>query len=200
MIGILIRLAMGKSIGGFWTGLAMLVTGVLLTLASAVLTLSVGAGVTVVFFGLIIGGLIRMVVSAPALFSGGSGAPGRTRATGARGPVTGAPGPMPFVAPPTQMRPGYCWMCGGKVRRGNVMCLHCGAAQPSLGGSAQESEVAHLSGFDPSGSSSAIPSAPYPQYPSYMSDGPAPMPGGRGRGPTPGSGGNWGSPPGGWRR
>jgi hypothetical protein len=149
----------------FFLGLAMAGAGVGLTVASAVLSVEFGLGVSFVFYGLIVVGIIRMATSVPSLiFGDGDGErrvrPGRRMA-------------QAYVAPPSQMPQGLCWMCGGKVRSGNSICLHCGAAQPAT--ARDESETSRLSGYDPNAgelitflpsdgpaAATPYPSAPYP--------------------------------------
>jgi hypothetical protein len=195
---------------GFFYGLAMVGAGIGLTITSAVLSLEFGWAVSFVFYGLIFVGLIRIVLSVPALLfgDGDSGRPAHYRRVLAQ----------PYVAPPNEMPLGRCWMCGGKVRRGNLICLHCGAAQPPT--APGESETSRLSGYDPNAgdlvtflpsdgpeSSSPYPSAPYPAvnpggYPTPERAGqwnarmppPAPAPGSVWR-PEPESDGDWDEAP-----
>jgi hypothetical protein len=163
MISLLIRLVLGKSSGSFWTGLVMLIAGVGLTVGSYMAATSLG-GVTFVFYGLIIGGIVRMILSASTLRSSGhTGYRGsRPYMTGVPGYQTGGPPILPYGASPTQAVPGHCWLCGGKVKRGSSICLHCGA---SLGTpQQQESEVAQMAGYSMSSSMVAVPS-PRPPTP-----------------------------------
>jgi hypothetical protein len=155
---------------GFFAGLALVGAGVGLTIASAILSLEFGLGVSFVFYGLVIVGLVRMVVSIPALIFG-DGEMGSARH---RGPGMA----QPYVAPPSEIAQGLCWMCGGKVRRGSLICLHCGAAQPGV--APDESEAARMSGYDPTAgelvtflpsdgpvAGSPYPSAAYPAVAPY---------------------------------
>jgi hypothetical protein len=141
----------------------MVCTGVGLTIASAIYSAAVGMPIYFVFYGLILFGIVRMVISLPGLFfSDGDGAPRRRL-----GPRLA----QAYVAPPNEMPLGRCWMCGGKVKHGNVICLHCGAAQPPS--APEESETSRLSGFDPTAGEmiSFLPSEapaganPYPSTP-----------------------------------
>jgi hypothetical protein len=153
MIGLLIRLALGRYVGGFWLGLVLFLVGLGLTAASLLAVISVGAGTSIVFIGLIVGGLIRMVLSAPALLSSFHRA-GAGASLGAQSGATPI-APLPsYFAPPAEMPPGYCWQCGGKVKPGYAICLHCGASQAAV--EPGPSEAAKLSGFD--ASTTGVPS------------------------------------------
>jgi hypothetical protein len=148
---------------GFFYGLAMVGAGVGLTVASAVLALEFGWGVSLIFYGLIVVGLIRMAVSIPSLIFGDGDLGGQRR--------FGRVMSQPYVATPSETPQGLCWMCGGKVRRGNLICLHCGAAQPAT--APDESEAARIAGYDPTAGDlvTFLPSdgpsagAPYPSSP-----------------------------------
>jgi hypothetical protein len=160
MIGLLIRLAMGKDTNAFWIGLVMLLVGLGLTVASYTAALAIGGAGVVVFYGLMIGGVIRMVTAAPSLLSGHR----ETKRDvgplfgphGTPGQVVSGPILPSFMALPTEMPPGVCWQCGGNVKPGRVMCLHCGATLP-VSGEQELSSAAQLAGFNPNISSSAIP-------------------------------------------
>lgn len=189
MIGLLIRLALGRYVGGFWLGLILFLVGIGLTAASLIAVVTVGAGTSIVFIGLIVGGLIRMVLSAPALLSSfhraGAGAP-----LGAQlGTTPIAPLPS-YFAPPAEMPPGYCWQCGGKVKPGYAICLHCGATQASV--EPGPSEASKLSGFD--ASTTGVPSyddpipaaTPWQSQQNPYQQGPYQQGGGQNWGPPPG--------------
>jgi hypothetical protein len=165
----------------FLLGLAMAGIGVGLTVASQVLAVALGLGVSFVFYGLIIAGIIRMATAVPSLMFGDGDVEQRRR--------RGRRMAQAYVAPPSQMPQGLCWMCGGKVRRGNSICLHCGAAQPAA--ARDETETSRLSGYDPNAgelitflpSDGPAAATPYPSAP-Y----PVATPGG----PPPGYGSQWG--------
>ncbi|HEV2238903.1 MAG TPA: hypothetical protein VGR57_19750 [Ktedonobacterales bacterium] len=201
---------MSGSRTGFYVGLAMLCAGVGLTVASALFSTAMGLPIYFVFYGLILFGIVRMAISVPSLFFGDGDSPSRRRL----GPRLA----QAYVAPPNEMPLGRCWMCGGTVKPGNVICLHCGAAQPPS--AREESEMSRLSGYDPTAGQlvtflpSEAPDAanPYPSAPhqavtpgSYPYQQPAsqwntPMgpppgaPGGVWR-PEPGSEGDWDEAP-----
>jgi hypothetical protein len=194
---------------GFFGGLAMVGAGVGLTIASAIFALEFGWGVSFIFYGLVIVGLIRMVISIPALIFG-DGDMGSARRSGR---VMA----QPYVAPPSEIAQGLCWMCGGKVRRGNLICLHCGAAQPGVG--PDESEAARMAGYDPTAgelvtflpSDGPVAGSPYPSaaYPvvapgappqrqragQWGAQPPAPPPHGAVWRPTPEKEGEWDDEP-----
>jgi hypothetical protein len=99
-----------------------------------------------------------------------------------------------YMAAPAAAPVGMCWMCGGIVKPGNAICLHCGATLPS-GGQQKISAAAQAAGFDPALSGDAIPryvghgavadnnrvppnvampQAPYPGQPVYSPEPPYP--------------------------
>lgn len=166
---------------GFFIGLAMVGAGVGLTITSALLSLEFGWGGSLIFYGLVIVGLIRMVISVPSLLFGDGDMASHRRFRTVM--------PQPYVAPPNEMPLGRCWMCGGKVKRRQVICLHCGAAQPPT--APDESETSRLSGYDPTAGDlvTFLPSdgpaagspyspAPYPSSP-YPAVAPGPPQAGR---------------------
>lgn len=117
--------------GAFFLGLALFVIGV----GATVFTYMSAApgGTYVVFGGLIIGGLIRMVT---ALIGGGFGA--SAFATRSNKKMLGQQKAAWYEDPSAQyvekladMPSGYCWQCGMKLRRGRTICMSCGAAQNS---------------------------------------------------------------------
>ena len=118
--------------GAFFLGLALFVVGV----GASVFTYMNAApgGTYVVFAGLIIGGLVRMVT---ALIAGGFGASAfATRPDKKKlGPQKPAwyedPGAQ-YVEKLADVPDGYCWQCGTKLRRGRTICMACGAAQNSV--------------------------------------------------------------------
>ncbi len=199
MIGLLIRLMMGRRgprlglewlfRGGtaldFWLGMVMYLVGLGLTVGRFMTTYTVGGFVNLLLYLITIGGIVRMMSSAHAVLyvSGGH----RFRSG------TGMPAIPSFVAPPSEMPPGFCWQCGGKVKPDGVICLHCGASLPAL--EQAPSEMAQLAGFDGAPSSTAIPR----QLRAVA--GPPPsrgMPPGAYRGGAPGRRMPPGGPPPGW--
>ncbi|HEX9057353.1 MAG TPA: hypothetical protein VF818_07445 [Ktedonobacterales bacterium] len=174
MISLLMRLVMGKSSNSFWTGLIMLGAGAVLAMGTAIMGIDLGFFVTAIYYVLIIGGVLKMVLGAPDLIAGTSSAPwsrqrgpwSRPRTSGGYqtdGPwmpeyITGGPanqtdGPasqtggqrrITYLPAPAMAPPGRCWLCRGKVKRGSPICLHCGAAQSST---AQESEASRIAGY-----------------------------------------------------
>lgn len=166
----LIRLVLGNKVGGFWLGLITFLVGLTLTVGSYMLASSFG-GISVVFTGVMVVGVIRMVTGFPGLF--GKGKQGRAAAPmpGTQGmpgmygmpvgaPVMPAAMPMPvgpsYMAAPAAAPAGMCWMCGGVVKPGNAICLHCGATLPASG-QQKISQTAKAAGFDPTLSGDAIP-------------------------------------------
>jgi hypothetical protein len=145
MIGLVIRLILGRSVGGFWVGLVMLVVGVGLTAVSYTAATAASSSSYIVFIGLIIGGLVRMALSATSLFSGSE------RGRSAVLPLI----PGGFVAPPSEVSPGLCWQCGAKVKPDRLICLRCGATQPVS--PPEPSAIAQLVGFDTDTSLNPIP-------------------------------------------
>jgi hypothetical protein len=156
MISFLIRRALGPGVGGFWVGLTMVVTGIALTVFSAAISEALGFHVTLVFYGLVVIGLVRMVAGVPALFSSEGG----RRAHAMSGPAM-----LSYYAPPSQMPAGYCWQCGGRVKRRASMCLHCGATQAGEKAEKEESEVARSSGFGQFDVADMIPPVSPPMIP-----------------------------------
>ncbi len=174
MISLLMRLVMGKSSNSFWIGLIMLGAGAVLAMGTAVMGIDLGFFVTAIYYVLIIGGVLKMVLGAPDLIAGTSSAPwSRQRATGgyqsgkrwtpvymtggpeytsdgpeylSNGPAsqTGGQRRTTYLPAPAMAPPGRCWLCRGKVKRGSPICLHCGAAQSST---AQESEASRIAGY-----------------------------------------------------
>jgi hypothetical protein len=196
---------MSGSRTGFYIGLAMVAAGVGLTVASAIFSAAVGLPIYFVFYGLILFGIIRMAISVPSLLFGNG-----NRGSRRLGPRLA----QAYVAPPNEMPLGRCWMCGGQVKRGSVICLHCGAAQPPT--APEESQTSRISGYDPTagelvtflpsdGPAGSIPypSSPYqtvnpgnypPQQPASPWDTQVPPPPGQPGGvwrPEPGSDGDW---------
>jgi hypothetical protein len=198
------RFLFGISKFGFYFGVVMLCLGLGF--------LALGWIAPYEGYALVLYGIIRMAFGYPAMVGmvGGDSALRRRNL----GPRLA----QPYVAPPNEMPLGRCWMCGGKVKRGNVICLHCGAAQPPT--APGESETSRLSGYDPNAgdlvtflpsdgpeSSSPYPSAPYPAvnpggYPTpgraspwnARKPPPAPAPGSVWR-PEPDSDGDWDEAP-----
>ncbi len=130
---------------------------------------------------MMIAGIVRMVLSAPAML-GGEDRPARLDGRERSGR---RPRPQAFIAPPSEMAPGLCWLCGGAVKSGSQICLHCGAAQaPAPPG---ESTTSRLSGFDPDAShlSSYIPSASEPARPTPRREPERPTPRREPARPTP---------------
>jgi hypothetical protein len=152
MISFLIRRALGPGVGGFWVGMTMVVTGIALTVFSAAISEALGFHVTLVFYGLVVIGLVRMAAGVPALFSGGGGR---------RAHDTSGPAMLSYYAPPSQMPAGYCWQCGARVKRRASMCLQCGATQAAE--KKGESEVARHSGFGQFDDADMIPPMIPPQ-------------------------------------
>lgn len=118
--------------GAFFLGLTLFVVGV----GATVFTYMNAApgGTYVVFIGLIVGGLIRMVT---ALIGGGFGA--SAFATRSNKKKLGPQKPSWYEDPSAQyvekladVPSGYCWQCGTKLRRGRTLCMACGAAQNSV--------------------------------------------------------------------
>lgn len=161
MIGFLIRLMMGRrgprlSIGwlftggsslDFWLGLALYLVGLWFSVDRFLTTYSIGGFGNIFFYLITIGGIVRMMSSADAVLTASVA---RRHRPGA----TGLPGVPNFVAPPSEMPPGLCWQCGGRVRPDRVICLHCGASQPVA--APTPSQMAQAAGFEGTGSS-AIP-------------------------------------------
>src|SRR5260370_32341302 len=101
-------LAGGSS--GFWAGLGLVVAGIGLTVVSALTTTILsGAAATVIFYGMMIAGIVRMVLSAPAML-GGEDRPARLDGRERSGR---RPRPQPFLPPPPAIAPGLCWLSGG---------------------------------------------------------------------------------------
>lgn len=71
-------------------------------------------------FYLIVGGFFRLVVGVATLEP-------RQRVTSYARPARSAM--TTYVAPPTEMPPGYCWQCGRKVKPKHSICFGCGATQ-----------------------------------------------------------------------
>lgn len=118
--------------GAFFLGLAIFLVGVGATVFSY--TSAAPGGTYVVFIGLIVGGLARMIT---ALIGGGFG----TSAFATRpdkkkmGPEKSAWYEDPhahYVEKLADVPRGYCWQCGSKLRRGRTLCMACGAAQNSV--------------------------------------------------------------------
>lgn len=143
-----------RGVGGFVTGLVMVLIGVGATIVSYMLA-SPG-GVFFVFGGLIVGGCYRMVT---ALFYAPVLTP-RPRKRPARGHTSGLP-EVDYVAAPTSVPAGYCWQCGRQVKRGRGTCLACGAAQVTA---APKLQSAPTPAVTPWGSGQ-LPPAPQPSYP-----------------------------------
>lgn len=117
--------------GAFFLGLAIFVVGVG---ASVFTYMNAGPGGTyVVFVGLIVGGLIRMVT---ALVAGGFGAsafatrPDKKRKALHQSAWYEDPS-AEYVEKLADVPSGHCWQCGSKIRRGRTICMACGAAQNS---------------------------------------------------------------------
>jgi hypothetical protein len=191
---------------GFNTGLTLVILSIVLIFG--IQFFSVQVNVSFFFIPIVIGVLGMARALLPGVPFGEDGLFGHPRARMAQ----------PYVAPPNEMPLGRCWMCGGKVKHGNVICLHCGAAQPPT--APGESETSRLSGYDPNAgelvtflpsdgpeSASPYPSAPYPAvnpggYPTRERAGqwnarmppPAPAPGSVWR-PEPESDGDWDDAP-----
>jgi hypothetical protein len=211
MISGLIRLLLGNKVGGFWLGLVTFLVGLGLTVGSYLLSSEFG-GISVVFTGVMLVGLIRMATAFPSLFTKGQRVQRGRAAPVMPGMPVGAPimpaamampaGPS-YMAAPAAAPAGMCWMCGGIVKPGNTICLHCGATLPS-GGQQKISQTAQAAGFDPTLSGDAIPryvghgavadngwvppsvGAPPGQYPGQPTYSPqAPYPGQPGYSPQP---------------
>ena len=129
MISYLIRRALGPGVGGFWVGLVMMVVGIVLTVFSAAVSAALGAQVTVVFYGLIVLGLVRMAASLPALLA---------NRTHEHTYVSAGPMMPTYYSPPTHTPSGVCWQCGGRMRRDTLICMHCGATRAATNDSEPE--------------------------------------------------------------
>jgi hypothetical protein len=72
-----------------------------------------------IFIAVMVAGLIIMLASTmqPSI---------TTRRGGRKSPVIDV---ASYVAPPGQMREGYCWQCGRRIRKKNHICAACGATQ-----------------------------------------------------------------------
>lgn len=146
MISYLIRRALGPGVNGFWTGLTMVLVGVALTVFSAVISDALGFRLTLVFYGLIVFGILRMVVGIPALLGG-------RRAQGQRQYASSGPAVPAYFAPPFEVTPGYCWQCGGRVKRSATICLNCGATQAAE----KEEQPAGAEDYPPSNDVAPMP-------------------------------------------
>lgn len=118
----------GNGSGAFFLGLAMLVAGVGATTFSYML--AAPGGTYVVFGGLIVGGLIRIVT---ALLRGAGSVAfsiGRSKKPASAGKAAWYEDPhAEYVEKLADVPSGYCWQCGSKLRRGRTICMACGAAQ-----------------------------------------------------------------------
>ena len=122
---------MGRGGGAFFVGLALLVIGVGATAFSYMHTAP--GGTYVIFTGMIVGGLIRMVTS----LLRGSRAPAYSRSrekgrANIRKPAWYEDTSAQYVEKLADVPSGYCWQCGSKLRSGRRLCMACGAAQNSV--------------------------------------------------------------------
>ncbi|HKV85509.1 MAG TPA: hypothetical protein VJN88_13195 [Ktedonobacterales bacterium] len=118
----------GNGSGAFFLGVAMLVAGVGATVFSYML--AAPGGTYIVFGGLVVGGLIRIVT---ALLRGAGSV---AFATGRNKNLADTERPAWYDDPNAEyvekladMPSGYCWQCGSRLRRGRTICMACGAAQ-----------------------------------------------------------------------
>jgi hypothetical protein len=152
--------------GSIVIGIMMVALGIALTAVSYASAKPGGA--YFVFIGLMIGGFITFIRGAMAPDGGSASSGSRGNGYGSRArPARTLP--EDYVAPPEMMPAGYCWACGRKVRKGNIICLACGAAQvlaPQPARSdTQEPEEPYGYGSSYSGGSypdGSYPSGPYP--------------------------------------
>lgn len=162
---------------GVFGGLIMVALGVGLTVFSY--SVASPGGTYIVFFGLIIGGLISMFRGIAAPGAAGSSRRGyKTRSGHARVP------PLYYIEEPSVMPPGYCWQCGRKVKPEVLVCVACGAAQmtqASRGAAATTTAVPAEKGWEPAAAAPVAPGG-YGPPPGRMSGGPRPG------GPHPGDG------------
>lgn len=156
--------------GAMIAGIFMMVLGVALTVLSYA-TASPG-GTYFIFVGLMAGGFVTFIRGAVTPSAGGYSRGGWVRSTGRAGYETHAgPARLPredYVTLPGMMPAGYCWACGRKVRKGNIICYGCGAAQvtappPAQPSGASQPEMPYGGGAYAGG---AFAGMPYPGTPS----------------------------------
>jgi hypothetical protein len=163
----------GDGGGAMIAGIFMMVLGVALTVLSYA-TASPG-GTYFIFVGLMAGGFVTFIRGLATPSAGGYSRGGRVRSTGRAGYETHAgPAQVPrenYVALPGMMPAGYCWACGRKVRKGNIICYGCGAAQvaapPAEPSAASQPEMPYEGGtYGGAYAGSRQPGMPNPGAPS----------------------------------